>query len=208
MKKKIIIGIIIVIIVIGIIIFMNKENKELSNEPVKYNVVEKLHEDNIASNCTEVTNITENQNVKDIDDKVLLYLIFGQLKKDKKLSSNISVDDYKNSALKIMDKEYIPKEFEYTYGGYKYTLKDNIKREKATCDKNYVTKIYGYSGNENLKVDIMAGYIKDNKVYDLNDKEIGTYTEKDINAILDNGTMQVYNYEKENDNYKLVSVNN
>ena len=52
----------------------------------------------------------------------------------------------------------------------------------------------------------MAGYVKDGKVYDLNGKEIGTYDEDELNNILDNGTMQVYNYEKVNDDYKLVSV--
>lgn len=52
----------------------------------------------------------------------------------------------------------------------------------------------------------MAGYVKNGKVYDLKDNEIGTYSEEDLNKILDKGTMQVYNYEKVNDDYKLVSV--
>ncbi len=207
MKRKIIICIVIIVIIfITIFIVINKNNKKTSNKPVKYTVVEKLYEDNMNNKCTEVINITKAQNVEDIDDKVLLYLIFGQLKKDKKLSSNISIDDYKTSALKIIDEEYIPEKFEYVYEGYKYTLKDNITREKTTCDKSYVTKIYGYSGSDNLTINIMAGYVKDNKVYDLNNQEIGTYTEDDINAVLDNGTMQVYNYKKINDNYKLTSV--
>ena len=205
-KIKIIIGIVILIIIALIIIFMTKGNKEVSNEPVKHTVVEKLYEDNMENTSTEVIKITKNDDIENVDDKVLLYLIFGQLKKDKKINSNISKEDYKEAALKIMDEEYIPQEFEYIYEGYKYTLKENITRKKAKTDKNYVTKIFGYSGNENLEVDTMAGYIKDNKVYDLNDKEIGIYSEEDINTILDKGTMQIYNYEKINDNYKLVSV--
>lgn len=32
--------------------------------------------------CTEVINITSNMGVSKVDDKVLLYLIFGQMKKD------------------------------------------------------------------------------------------------------------------------------
>ena len=205
-KIKIIIGIVILIIIALIIIFMTNGNKEVSNEPVKHTVVEKLYEDNMENTSTEVIKITKNDDIESVDDKVLLYLIFGQLKKDKKISSNISIEDYKEAALKIMDEGYIPQEFEYIYEGYKYTLKENITRKKAKTDKNYVTKIFGYSGNEKLEVDIMAGYIKDNKVYDLNDKEIGTYSEEDINTILDKGTMQIYNYKKINDNYKLVSV--
>ena len=142
-----------------------------------------------------------------VDDKVLLHLIFGQMKKDKVLADTISMDDYKISARKIMDEENIPTNIDYTFEGYKYTLDgDDIVRSKAKCEKNYVSKLYGYSGVNNLVVDVMAGYVKDGKVYDLNDKEIGTYDEEEINNILDNGTMQVYNYEKANNNYKLVSV--
>ena len=204
--KRVIIGIVILIIIALIIIFMTKGNKEVSNEPVKHTVVEKLYEDNMEKTSTEVIKITKSDDIENVDDKILLYLIFGQLKKDKKINSNISKEDYKEAALKIMDEEYIPQEFEYIYEGYKYTLKENITRKKAKTDKNYVTKIFGYSGNENLEVDIMAGYIKDNKVYDLNDKEIGIYSEENINTILDKGTMQIYNYEKINDDYKLVSV--
>ena len=72
--------------------------------------------------------------------------------------------------------------------------------------KNYVTKLYGYSGTDKLELDVMAGYVENGKVYDLNDNEIGTYNENELNNILDKGTMQVYNYEKVNNNYKLVSV--
>ena len=129
------------------------------------------------------------------------------MKKDEILADTISVDDYRDSALKIMDEENIPSNIDYTFEGYKYTLDgDNIKRSKASCEENYVSKLYGYSGVNDLEVDVMAGYVKDGKVYDLNDKEIGTYDEDELNDILDNGTMQVYNYEKVNDDYKLVSV--
>ena len=173
-KVKIMVGIIILIIVI-IVIFINMGNKEDISEQVEHTVVESLYEDNMENKATEVIKITKNDSVENVSDKVLLYLIFGQLKKDKKLNSDISIEDYKEAALKIMDEEYIPEEFEYVYEGYKYTLKKDITRKKANVDKNYVTKIFGYSGNENLEVDVMAGYVKDNKVYDLNDKEIGIY---------------------------------
>ena len=204
--KIILCGLALVIIVTTLFIKFTNNEKEKDNAPVNHKIVEKLYEDNMENTSTEVIKITKNADIKNVDDKILLYLIFGQLKKDKKISSNISKEDYKEAALKIMDEEYIPQEFEYIYEGYKYTLKENITRKKAKTDKNYVTKIFGYSGSENLEVDIMAGYIKDNKVYDLNDKEIGTYSEEDINTILDKGTMQIYNYKKINDNYKLVSI--
>lgn len=210
-KKKINVKIVLslialLIIVIALFIVFSQRAEEESG-PVNHNIVEELYEDHADENCTEVINITENSDVSNADDKVLLHLIFGQMKKDKVLADTISMDDYKISARKIMDEENIPTNIDYTFEGYKYTLDgDDIVRSKAKCEKNYVSKLYGYSGVNDLEVDVMAGYVKDGKVYDLNDKEIGTYDEEEINNILDNGTMQVYNYEKANNNYKLVSV--
>ena len=210
-KKKINVKIILslialLIIVIALFIAFSKKAEE-ETEPVDHNIVEKLYEDHADEKCTEVINIKENSDINNVDDKVLLHLIFGQMKKDKVLTDTISMDDYRTSALKIMDEEYIPTNVNYIFEGYKYTLDgDNIKRSKTTCEENYVSKLYGYSGVNDLEVDVMAGYVKDGKVYDLNGKEIGTYDEDELNNILDNGTMQVYNYEKVNDDYKLVSV--
>ena len=210
-KKKINVKIILslialLLVVIALFIAFSKKAEE-ETEPVDHNIVEKLYEDHADEKCTEVINIKENSDINNVDDKVLLHLIFGQMKKDKVLTDTISMDDYRTSALKIMDEEYIPTNVNYIFEGYKYTLDgDNIKRSKTTCEENYVSKLYGYSGVNDLEVDVMAGYVKDGKVYDLNGKEIGTYDEEEINNILDNGTMQVYNYEKVNDDYKLVSV--
>lgn len=210
-KKKINVKIILslialLIIVIALFIAFSQRAEEESG-PVDHNIVEGLYEDHADEKCTEVINIKENSDINNVDDKVLLHLILGQMKKDKVLTDTISMDDYRTSALKIMDEEYIPTNVNYIFEGYKYTLDgEDIKRSKANCEENYVSKLYGYSGVNDLEVDVMAGYVKDGKVYDLNGKEIGTYDEEEINDILDNGTMQVYNYKKVNDNYKLVSV--
>ena len=204
---KIILSLIALLLVVIALFIAFSQRAEEESGLVNHNVVEGLYEDHADENCTEVINITENSNVSDTDDKVLLHLIFGQMKKDEVIADTISVDDYRDSARKIMDEENVPSNIAYTFEGYKYTLDgDNIKRSKASCEENYVSKLFGYSGVNNLEVDIMAGYVKNGKVYDLNDKEIGTYDEEELNDILDNGTMQVYNYEKVNDNYKLVNV--
>lgn len=207
MKKKIILSLIaLFIIVISLFMEFSKKSEE-EFEHVDHKIVESLYEDHVDEKCTEVINITKNSDINNVDDKVLLYLIFVQMKKDRVLNNPISVDDYRSSALKIMDEENIPVNIDYTFEGYKYILDgDNIKRKKAKCEKNYISKLYGYSGANDLEVDVMAGYVKDGKVYDLNDKEIGTYDKENINNILDNGTIQVYNYEKVNNNYKLVGV--
>ena len=210
-KKKINVKIILslialLIIVIALFIAFSQRAEEESG-PVDHNIVEGLYEDHADEKCTEVINIKENSDINNVDDKILLHLIFGQMKKDKVLTDTISMDDYRTSALKIMDEEYIPTNVNYIFEGYKYTLDgEDIKRSKANCEENYVSKLYGYSGVNDLEVDVMAGYVKDGKVYDLNGKEIGTYDEEEINNILDNGTMQVYNYKKVNNDYKLVSV--
>ena len=204
---KIILSLIALLLVVIALFIAFSQRAEEESGLVNHNVVEGLYEDHADENCTEVINITENSDVSDTDDKVLLHLIFGQMKKDEILADTISVDDYRDSALKIMDEENIPSNIDYTFEGYKYTLDgEGIKRSKANCEENYVSKLYGYSGVNDLEVDVMAGYVKDGKVYDLNGKEIGTYDEEELNDILDNGTMQVYNYKKVNDNYKLVSV--
>ncbi len=207
MNVKIILCVILfIIVVIGLVLVISRDDKK-SNSPVSHKVVEKLYENHSDNKCTEVIRITSNTEVSEAEDKVLLYLIFGQMKKDNVISSKISLDDYKTSALKVLNEEYIPLDFEYVFEGYQYSLKDDeITRKSSSCTENYVTKLYGYSGTDKLELDVMAGYVKDGKVYDLKDNEIGTYSEDDLNKILDKGTMQVYNYEKVNDNYKLVSV--
>ena len=170
--KIILCGLALIIIVTTLFIKFTNSKKEKDNAPVNHKIVEKLYEDNMENTSTEVIKITKNDDIENVDDKVLLYLIFGQLKKDKKISSNISIEDYKEAALKIIDEEYIPQEFEFIFEGYKYSLKNNkITRGKTNCEENYVTKLYGYSGTDNLEVDVMAGYVKDGKVYDLNDNE-------------------------------------
>ena len=207
MNVKIILSLIALLIIVIALFIVFSQRAEEESGPVNHNIVEELYEDHADENCTEVINITENSDVSNADDKVLLHLIFGQMKKDEILADTISVDDYRDSALKIMDEENILSNIDYTFEGYKYTLDgDNITRSKTSCEENYVSKLYGYSGVNDLEVDVMAGYVKDGKVYDLNGKEIGTYDEEELNNILDNGTMQVYNYEKVNDDYKLVSV--
>ena len=207
MSVKIILCVVLfVIVIVSLFILMDKGDIK-DNSPVNHKVVEKLYENHGDNKCTEVIKINNNLGISEIDDKVLLYLIFGQMKNDSVLSDSISLEDYKSSALKVIDEEYIPLNFKYVFEGYQYSLNDNeITRENSSCTKNYVTKLYGYSGTDKLELDVMAGYVENGKVYDLNDNEIGTYNENELNNILDKGTMQVYNYEKVNDDYKLVSV--
>ena len=201
-KKKLIlfigILIIIIIIVVLIIIVLNNKDKE-KIEIVNYKDAEKLYQES-NNKCTDTT---------DEKDSLILYLIFSKLDKDNKLSDNISYDEYENTAKTILKTNDIPKSINnYLYDGYSYTLEDNkITREKSECEEKYVSKIYGYSNDNNtLSLYISSGYVKEEKVYNLEGIEIGNYDKNTINKIIDSGTIKIYNYQNEDGNYILDNI--
>ena len=201
-KKRIILIIsILVIIVVSlliVIVFNNKEDKE-KIKIVNYKEAEKLYQES-NNKCTDI---------QDENDSLLLYLIFSKLDKESKLSDSIPYDDYENIAKTILKTDDIPSKINnYLYDGYSYTLEENkITREKTECTEKYVSKIYGYSNdNNNLNLYISSGYIKDGKVYNLEDIEIGNYDKNKINKILDSGTIKIYNYKNEDGNYILDNI--
>ena len=200
-KKKLIlfIGIlIIIIIVVLIIIVLNNKDKE-KIEIVNYKDAEKLYQES-NNKCTDTT---------DEKDSLILYLIFSKLDKDNKLSNSISYEEYENTAKTILKTDDIPQAINnYLYDGYSYTLNNNeITREKTECTEKYVSKIYGYSNNnDTLSLYISSGYVKDGKVYNLEGIEIGDYDKNKINKILDSGTIKIYNYKNENGKYILQNI--
>ena len=201
-KKKLIllIGILIIIIIVVLIIVLNNQDKEEKIEIVNYKEAEKLYQTS-DNKCTDITG--EN-------DSLILYLIFSELYKDNKLSDNISYDEYENTAKTILKTDDIPTVINnYLYDGYSYTLEENkITREKTECEERYVSKIYGYSNNnDTLSLYISSGYVKDGKVYNLSGVEIGDYDKDTINKILDDGTIKIYNYQNKNGSYILDSIN-
>ena len=200
-KKKLIIfiGILIIIIIVVFIIVLNNQNKEEKIKIVNYKEAEKLYQTS-DNKCTDIT---------DENNSLILYLIFSKLDKDNKLSDNISYDEYENAAKTILKTDDIPQTINnYLYDGYSYTLNnDEITREKTECEEKYVSKIYGYSNNNNtLSLYISSGYVKEGKVYNLNGDEIGDYDKDTINKTLDSGTIKIYNYKNENGSYILDNI--
>ena len=200
-KKKLIIfiGILIIIIIVVLIIVLNNQDKEEKIKIVNYKEAEKLYQKS-NNKCTDIT---------DENDSLILYLIFSELDKKNKLTDNISYEKYENTAKTILKTDDIPKEINnYLYDGYSYTLNNNeITREKTECEEKYVSKIYGYSKDNNtLSLYISSGYIKDGKVYNLEGIEIGDYDKNKINKILDSGTIKIYNYKNENGKYILQNI--
>ena len=200
-KKKLIIfiGILIIIIIVVLIIVLNNQNKEEKIKIVNYKEAEKLYQES-NNKCTDI---------QDENDSLLLYLIFSKLDKESKLSDSIPYDEYENTAKTILKTDDIPSKINnYLYDGYSYTLEDNkITREKSECEEKYVSKIYGYSNNnDTLSLYISSGYVKEEKVYNLEGIEIGDYDKNKINKILDSGTIKIYNYKNENGKYILDKI--
>lgn len=195
-KKYIIIGVILSLIVISIPFLKktlnNKNPKQISL--LDHKKVEGLYTKNENNMCTDVPS----------EESIGLFLTFGQMKKDKLLSDSIDMSTYKKEASKIV--KDIKEDINYVYEGYRYTSNGNtITREKVDCDNNYVTKLYGYSqGKDNLSLTIKSGYIKDDKVYDLENNEIGE--KEKLNIALDNGSTKTYIYSKDGNNYKFEKV--
>ena len=200
-KKKLIIfiGILIIIIIVVLIIVLNNQDKEEKIKIVNYKEAEKLYQES-NNKCTDI---------QDENDSLLLYLIFSKLDKESKLSDSIPYDEYENVAKTILKTDDIPSKINnYLYDGYSYTLNnDEIIREKSECEEKYVSKIYGYSNNnDTLSLYISSGYVKDGKVYNLSGDEIGDYDKDTINKILDDGTIKIYNYQNKNGNYILDNI--
>ena len=201
-KKRIIlfagISIVLIAILILIIVLNNKEDKE-KIKIVDSKEAEKLYQTS-DNKCTDIT---------DENDSLILYLIFSKFDKDNKLSDNISYDEYEKTAQTILKTDDIPQTINnYLYDGYSYTLNnEEITREKTECEEKYVSKIYGYSNDNNtLSLYISSGYVKDGKVYNLNGDEIGDYDKDTINKTLDSGTIKIYNYKNENGSYILDNI--
>ena len=201
-KKRIIlfagVSIVLIAILILIIVLNNKEDKE-KIKIVDSKEAEKLYQTS-DNKCTDIT---------DENDSLILYLIFSKFDKDNKLSDNISYDEYEKTAQTILKTDDIPQTINnYLYDGYSYTLNnEEITREKTECEEKYVSKIYGYSNNNNtLSLYISSGYVKEGKVYNLSGIEIGDYDKDTINKTLDDGTIKIYNYKNENGSYILDNI--
>ena len=51
---------------------------------------------------------------------------------------------------------------------------------------------------------VKEGYIEEDKVYDLEGNELGTYDKDTLNTLLDKGTSKLYTYNKINNKYELI----
>lgn len=80
---------------------------------------------------------------------------------------------------------------------------------ESNCVKSveYQTKLIGYSyESENVLLYINVIEVKDNRVYDYFEKDIGKYEESEAKQILEKGTTLIFTYEKCETDYKPISV--
>lgn len=210
MKKRVIIIVIILAIAIigGVAIWFMVQEEE--SKTVDHNQVNEVYQGIKSNNCSTALHIEKIQNVSELSDESISYLVLNEMKKDKLLSDEISFNDFKKTSKEVFGEEVVPSTMDnYLFDGYEYTLENNtITRTKSECGNiEYVSKLYGYSGtDDSLEVDLRIGYIENNKVYDMDGKELGDYSKDTLNEMLDNSTLQVYKYARNGDQFYLEEI--
>lgn len=210
--KYVIICIIIILLVggVGFFVYNNyikKESTEKEAKEIKHNTVEDLYNSVKTTSC----NYVEDTSDKKLSEKSVLYVVFSKMNNEGKLKDEIDYNDYLKVATSVLGGEKaVPKKFtNYEFDGYSYTLdKKKITRTQGTCgDKKYISKLFGYSySNEELIVYIKVAYIKGDKLYDLNDKELGDYSEENENSLMDTSTSKIYTYTINGEEYILKTI--
>ena len=206
-KKSILLLLFVVLVIIILIILSLTNPKE---EVISHQNVERLYSMLEVNNCNYFS-VSETTTIEYLSKDILVYLIFNQMKKDNLLTDKISKKDYVVSAKKIIPVEFIPSTIDsFIFDGYVYQLQgDTIIRKKNQCEiRQYVSKLYGYTANDtSLELDVMAGYIESGVLYNLDGEALGNVTEDNLSTLLDKGTMQIYTYKMNNQNYQLTSIN-
>lgn len=180
--------------------------RELYSNMVSVSCYGDLHLDiTLGSGIVKVGNINKNN---------LLDYMFSNLDKNNKLTDQMDIDIFKNVSKNLFSGNVTLDNLinGYTYGEYKYIVKDDkVSREKKECisDKNYITHLYGYSYNVNeLSIDVNIGYLDNGVLYDLSDNRLGEYTGevKELQNLFKTNSFYRYNYVKDDGKYKLISV--
>lgn len=86
---------------------------------------------------------------------------------------------------------------------------ENINDYSSACKTNdYYSKMIGYTYDKDGNVIIHVNVLKkvDNKLFDLNDNEVATFSEDTVKESLNKGTTYEYVYKEENDSYRLIEV--
>lgn len=224
-KKRIIMGLIVLLIVLGIIIVL-LINKDRDKDPLitDYQKIESVIPKEVLDiyntidigNCSNVLiwriNDNEKLTIKNMNENNIFNMVFKRLKLENKLNDEFNYSDYTNALSNIfgLENNYKIDFKDFDYDGYKYNISGSkIIRESSPClnEVNYISNLYGYSyNNDGLLVYVNVGILKDNIIYDLDNKEIGIYNEEELKKILNKSQGYLYTYRKTSESYYLESV--
>ena len=148
-----------------------------------------------------------------IDKNNLLDYLFSNLDKNGELTDKFSKSLITKTEKELfVDKLNLVKEIKnYQYGDYVYNKRGTkIVRKKQECvsSNNYVSYLYGYSLDKNeLHMDVNFGYVKEEVLYDLNNKNIGKYDKNEnVANLFDNSPYYHFVYVKKGGLFKLKSI--
>lgn len=224
-KHNVIIGCIVLIIIIAVILFFvffnKKDNKFALNEiyDVYPEEVRKLYSNMVSVGCNGDIhfNIKVDSGVvdlKNIDKNNLIDYMFSYMDKNNLLNDKIEMSSFKNAEKNLFnDKLDLMDDIKtYDYGEYTYNIngsKVSRKKRECTSDVTSVLHLYGYFWYKNqLSMDINVAYMKDGILYNYNNKKLGEY-DGDVSKLAkltEDTSYYRVNYVKDNDKFKLVSV--
>lgn len=217
-KSIILIAICVVVVIIGFILLFNVVKRifgdNSSRKEIERSEVMALYDNlsNISCYNSLVWEIDGKVKTEDMDNKILLDLVFRSLDKEGNLSDELSLRDFEKAKDSILGSSFKElKVKDHQYGGYIYNTKNNkIVREAGKCsDNEYVSIMNGYSNDNNkLVMNVNVGYVDGKEVYDLEDNSLGEYSKEKLGEVLTKGTGYKYTFNIEDDNYYLVSVEN
>lgn len=223
-NSKILLAVLVVVVICTLLLVVLKSiKKEEEKESIDTKIVQVIPQDVrkiyriLTSNeCYVDFNFEFKNDLKikttDMNDDIILTIIFNNLKENNKLSNNLTKEEYLSSAKEILGSNFnAPNTFtNFKHNDYAYTLtENNITKTKADCNssKEYKTVLYSYSYNQdNLSVYINYAYIENDNVYDLDKNYIAKYSSEEMENIMGKATSYIYNFKKENKNYYLTSV--
>ena len=160
--------------------------------------------------------LDDEKNLTDtIDRKGLLDYVFSYMDKNNMLSDEISMKFFNSNvnALIYSAPKLIESIKDYQYGDYVYNYHGGVitrkKSKKCTSDKQYVTRLYGYSYDElELAMDVSVGYLDNGILYSLEGVKLGAYDgdKSKLLSLFAPASYYRYYFVKSDGSYKLSSV--
>ena len=153
--------------------------------------------------------------INNMNKQDLLNYLFSYLDKKELLDDKLTTEIINKTEedLFINKLDLINDIKDYQYNNYIYNINNNkIVRKYSKCipnDKQYVAHAFGYFHDEkNISIDMNVAYVKDDNLYDYNDKLLGKYTgiKSELSKLTESTSYYRVSYTKDNGRYKLTSI--